>query len=66
MIDKSERSVTIDEADEFGEYVRLYYPGGTKQAKGSDLDAMVKLGRNHALRMIEERVHELQRNGRNP
>jgi hypothetical protein len=42
-------------------YVEGFYPSGTKQARGSDLDAIVESARRSALNRIAARLLELQK-----
>jgi protoporphyrinogen oxidase len=51
-----------DERAAIRKYVRAYYPSGTKQAEGSDLDAIVEGARKLALRALGDEVRQHKRN----
>jgi len=45
---------TPQEAEKCANYIRQYYPSGTKQAPGTSLDQMVETARAAALREIAQ------------
>ena len=50
----------VEEVRKIEEYIKWYYPSGTKQVRNSKLDVIVETARRDACRRIDEHLIELQ------